>query len=436
MSADGSPTCKIAGGHRPPLQRLFDKGGSNLTEWHVITGEYPPQAGGVSDYTRLVASGLAAAGDAVHVWCPPCAGSDLEDSGVFVHRELGAMTPYDLLRVGRMLDKFPKPRRILVQWVPHAFGFRSANLPLSLWLWNRAFAHKDHIEIMLHEPYLPMRQDRLRHSALAVVHRMMLAAVLRAANRVWTAIPKWEEYCRPYTFGKPIPFTWLPVVSNIPVDHQSGATQAVRARYAPSDGCLIGHFGTCGGAIGDALRALLPALLDQPKRAVLLIGQDSQHARDELLKDYPLLGDKIHATGPLSPEEVSWHISACDMMLQPYPDGVSSRRGSLMATLSHGKPIVATSGRLTEPLWHECGPVVLVPAGNHDQMIAVTENLLADPGRRESLGAAAKIMYDKGFGLQNLIGLLRNEANRGNPVDKLEGIRIAGQDAATPQQSS
>jgi len=46
MSADGSPTCKIAGGHRPPLQRLFDKGGSNLTEWHVITGEYPPQAGG------------------------------------------------------------------------------------------------------------------------------------------------------------------------------------------------------------------------------------------------------------------------------------------------------------------------------------------------------------------------------------------------------
>ncbi len=38
--------------------------------WHIITGEYPPAIGGVSSYTQLVAEGLAAAGDAVHVWCP------------------------------------------------------------------------------------------------------------------------------------------------------------------------------------------------------------------------------------------------------------------------------------------------------------------------------------------------------------------------------
>ena len=36
--------------------------------WHMITGEYPPQAGGVSDYSRVVARGLVAAGDAVHVY--------------------------------------------------------------------------------------------------------------------------------------------------------------------------------------------------------------------------------------------------------------------------------------------------------------------------------------------------------------------------------
>src|SRR5262249_40199976 len=44
------------------------------TAWHLITGAYPPQPGGVSDYTHLVASGLAEAGDMVHVWCPPAAG--------------------------------------------------------------------------------------------------------------------------------------------------------------------------------------------------------------------------------------------------------------------------------------------------------------------------------------------------------------------------
>src|SRR5207248_6476969 len=31
----------------------------SMIEWHVLTGEYPPQPGGVSDYTRQVARGLA-----------------------------------------------------------------------------------------------------------------------------------------------------------------------------------------------------------------------------------------------------------------------------------------------------------------------------------------------------------------------------------------
>ncbi len=41
-------------------------------DWQIVTGEYPPQPGGVSDYTRLVARGLAGAGDRVEVWAPPC----------------------------------------------------------------------------------------------------------------------------------------------------------------------------------------------------------------------------------------------------------------------------------------------------------------------------------------------------------------------------
>src|SRR5207302_5056711 len=98
----------------------------------------------------------------------------------------------------------------------------------------------------IHEPYLPWHQDHFRHTALAIAHRMMLAVLLRGASRVWTAIPKWEEYCRPYTFGRPVPFTWLPVVSNIPVNEQGAGRQSVRARYTSSGGYLIGHFGTCG----------------------------------------------------------------------------------------------------------------------------------------------------------------------------------------------
>src|SRR6185503_16674955 len=109
-----------------------------MIEWHLITSEYPPQIGGVSDYTYLVGSALAAAGDEVHVWCPPSDGETPASQGVAVHREFGRFAPADLSRAGRLLDQFPAPRRLLVQWVPHGYGYRSMNIAFCLWLWKRA----------------------------------------------------------------------------------------------------------------------------------------------------------------------------------------------------------------------------------------------------------------------------------------------------------
>ena len=45
-------------------------GTRHLDPWHIVTGEYPPARGGVSDYTFAIANGLASAGDEVNVWCP------------------------------------------------------------------------------------------------------------------------------------------------------------------------------------------------------------------------------------------------------------------------------------------------------------------------------------------------------------------------------
>src|SRR6476646_9304789 len=101
---------------------------------HGLTCEYPPQRGGVSDYTYLVAGGLAAAGDEVHVWCPGATGAAPAQRGVTVHRALGRLGLADLRRTGRALDAFPGPRRILLQWVPHGFGMRAMNVPFCAWL--------------------------------------------------------------------------------------------------------------------------------------------------------------------------------------------------------------------------------------------------------------------------------------------------------------
>src|SRR5580765_5719342 len=104
--------------------------------WHIITGEYPPVIGGVSDYCQLVAEGLAAAGDDVHVWCPPLPQA-ATSNGVAVHAALGRISRRDLRSVDHELDRFPQPRRLLVQWVPHGFGYRSMNVGFCLWLGKR-----------------------------------------------------------------------------------------------------------------------------------------------------------------------------------------------------------------------------------------------------------------------------------------------------------
>ncbi len=102
--------------------------------WQIITGEYPPAPGGVADYTRALAQALAAAGDEVHVWAPSIDGGLSADPGVQLHSLPEGYRPAGLRRLSRELCRLPGPKRILVQYVPHAFGMRALNVPFCGWV--------------------------------------------------------------------------------------------------------------------------------------------------------------------------------------------------------------------------------------------------------------------------------------------------------------
>src|SRR5437660_9003777 len=220
----------------------------NSLPWHLVTCEYPPQVGGVSDYSQLVARGLASAGYEVHVWCPQLKGdaeTEINDQiDVFVHRELGSFSVADLRRVSGLFDRFDSPRRLLVQWVPHGYGYNSMNFQFCLWLWKRAAHARDRIDLMVHEPCLPFGKGSLKQNGVAAVHRLMTIVLLNAARHVWMSIPAWATRLRPYSLGRALPFTWLPVTSNIAVVDDPDAVRIIRARYVPDGQHLLGHFGT------------------------------------------------------------------------------------------------------------------------------------------------------------------------------------------------
>jgi glycosyltransferase involved in cell wall biosynthesis len=383
----------------------------HLSEWHLITSEYPPQIGGVSDYTYMVGSGLAAAGDSVHVWCPPSAGKTPASKGVTVHKELGGFAPSDFRRTGQLLDQFPAPRRLLVQWVPHGYGYRSMNIAFCLWLWKRAKFNHDKIELMVHEPFLPFREGTLRQDAAAVIHRMMVITLMNAVRQIWTAIPAWESHLRPYGLGRKIEFGWLPIPGTIPEVEDPAAVQSIRMRYAPDGNFLAAHFGTYGRHATETLMDLLPALLgNHSSLSALLLGRGGEALRDNLISRDVRLAGRVHATGQLAASELSIHLSACDLMIQPYFDGVSSRRTSTIVGLSHGRPVVTTTGRLTEALWAESGAVALAQADDADSMLQAIARLITDAGERDRLSMAARSLYDRRFHVRHTIAALRESA--------------------------
>jgi hypothetical protein len=101
------------------------------------------------------------------------------------------------------------------------------------------------------------------------------------------------------------------------------------------------------------------------------------------------------------------HLSACDLLLQPYPDGITTRRTSAMAGLAHGRALVTNSGHLTEPIWSERGAVAIAPVTDTGAAAALARDLLADSGRREQLAKAGASVYADRFDISHTIATLR-----------------------------
>ena len=375
-----------------------------MAVWHLITGEYPPQPGGVSDYSRLVACGLAAAGDEVHVWAPECPAQLQNDDGVVVHRLPGHFGPRALIALARSIDGSGQSR-MLVQYVPHAFGFRAMNLLFCLWLFGR---RRSGTVVMFHEVMFPMRVSQpLKHNVIGLTTRLMAMLVARSAERIFVATLLWDGLLRRF-IGSHDSISWLPVPSNIPVVNDSAGVAGMRLAYSPNGAPLLGHFGAHSGLVGRSVEDLLAPVLERwPDARMLLIGADSTNFRDRWVGANPGFADRVYATGALAPERLSLALQACDVMIQPYPDGISTRRGSVMAALAHGRAVVTTKGVATEPLWAQSGAVAMAPVDDHDAMHPVIARMVADQGERLRTASAARKLYAERFALRHTIAALR-----------------------------
>jgi glycosyltransferase involved in cell wall biosynthesis len=395
--------------HSPPnlgVRRGLAASARVTPSWHIVTGEYAPVCGGVADYTRGLARALAASGDDVHVWTPTFGGGLASDPGVRLHPLPSGYGPRGLRALSSGLRRASPPSRVLVQYVPHAFGMKGINVPFCAAI---AAIRNAEVWVMFHEVALPWAPAlRWRANSAALATRAMANILAARADRVFVSIPLWARILREVAPLWRDHAAWLPIPSNVPLRVADSSRADTRARLrVPAGAPMIGHFGGYGSLIAPLLTMAIRQLLEaDTRRVALLVGRGGETFVRGI--ESAGLRDRMIATGEIAASEVAAHLSACDLLVQPYPDGISSRRTSAMAGLALGVPTVTTDGIATEPVWRADNAVAL--ATSPGEVAAAAESLLAKPADARALGERGRSLYGRRFALERTVEILRGAA--------------------------
>jgi glycosyltransferase involved in cell wall biosynthesis len=357
-----------------------------------VTGEYPPMQGGVGAFTREVARAMAYTGHSVHVFTR----AECKDSGEpGIHVEAGVKGRWGwrtLKQVTRWIEHHQAATGRLdavnIQFQTAAYDMR----PAIHWLPSRIKGIPTVVTFHdLRAPYLFPKARWLREAALKKIARDADAVI--ATDRADEAIlqERWliPEVC------------WIPIGSNVTTALPAGFNreqQRARIGVGPDD-LLISYFGFLNESKGGlVLVEALARLVEQGVAAhLVMIGGRAGSSdptnyqygeRFDALVGHHHLEERVHWTGFVVDEQVSAHFYASDLTALPYLDGVSLRRGTLMAALAHGRAIVTTHPQTRAP---ELDGVVETAAPNDPDDLA--ESILTvwrDPDYRLVLEQAAR----------------------------------------------
>jgi glycosyltransferase involved in cell wall biosynthesis len=376
-----------------------------MRSWIILTGEYPPKIGGVAAYTRNLALGLARAGDTVEIWAPAPGSAPnrelIQDPGVRAYALPDHFGPRSFVALEKELAKRPDAQ-ILVQYVPQMFGMRAMNVPFAVWL----AARRRPFWVMVHEVAVGIsRSAPWRHNVIGVVTQGMAALLARRAERLFVSTTAWNPQLRRLAPRSNEPAS-VPIPSNAPesVTPEEAAEARARLGLTPDD-VVLGSFGTYGLGVAELLSGTLaPLLARDPRRVALLMGRGS---KDVAARAFGTSGARVLATGELELPAVAAHLASCAAVLQPYPDGITSRRTSAMAGLALGVPVITNMGFLAEPFWGESGAVALASEPTVEALVRVAEEVLTDPTLRAALGARGRAFYRESLSLERGIRALR-----------------------------
>ncbi len=353
----------------------------------MLVPALPPRLDGIGDYSAMVAEGLTARYH-VHLVVKDPAPTTASVQGITSLASFGSTPSKAILQVYDHVMR-AQSQGLLVQYNPFSYGRRGLNpwLPLVL---RRIAAAGVPTGIMAHETFVV--NGSLAWRVIGKLQQLQLRSIVRTSRVTYTSCDRYRDHVLHVAPGSTVRV--MPIGSNI--RRIEAARQCEKARLGISPAATVfGMFGTTQsgvqpGFIGEAVRRCADA-----GQEVILLYVGSQGAR---LRDY-VPSTRLKDLGRLEPADVSRALTAMDIYLAAFDDGISTRRGTVMAALQHGAALVGTVGKNTDALWHEANGVslVLAPADDSRAFADAAVSLANDNKRAVALGSCAADLYERLF---------------------------------------
>ncbi len=303
--------------------------------------------------------------------------------------DFGASSKEDFLN----LAKEKKADVSLFQWTPLAFGPKSYGIILGLGLVLRALGQLEghRVHLMVHESHYPVLLNP-RGLLIGLPHFLQFLFFMLFCHRLsfshMGTLKKWQKWApkrlRPY-------MNVLPVFSNISLR----SSDQLHSEASNKDSYQLVYFG--GQHPTNDLTSVRKAFDHCQKE----LGPDNVTLKVVGIrpKDCPAIfkGEGIEVLGHLEESKVSQVLLESDLLCVPFTDGVSTRRGTVMAGLEHGLAVLSTDSynTLDDIPWRDF--LALSGANNPTSYGERALSLLRDGVGRNDLAKKGQDFYRSHF---------------------------------------
>ena len=330
----------------------------------IVAAAMPPAHDAIGEYTYLFAEEVAKRAN-VRVLCPLQSDYVVPEKVTTTACQSTSRDRFGAL--GNALTHTTSDA-VLLQYNPFGWGHRGWAPDLVQVMRQFKRQRPDvRLGVMFHETY--MMNPGWKSWVMRQYQRRQFYQLIDVADISLFSIEPWTEQQRQRRPKATL--VHAPVGSNLPASNQDRRT--TREKLGIDEQAFV-----CGAFGGSHPSRMLPWIESatnaihrdfQPDREVLFL-----HVGGEPI-NWKVQSPKV-CTGRVSAQDAANAIACMDVLINPFTDGISTRRGSAIAALQQGVPVISTDGVSTDTLWRclKHNEVLLVaPSDCTDFTIQATE---------------------------------------------------------------